>query len=210
MAETTATGAGTNEAPSNTQVPPIPAPSAPAQPTPPAAAPAAPAQPPPQPPAEAQTKPDAKAEVPETYAFKPPEGMTLDQAMVDQFTPVAKELKISQDGAQKLMDLYAGALKAQGDAWKATLTKWGEDAKADKEIGGQNLETSVRRANQVLQKYGSEDLRSAGEQFGWNHHPAFLRMLVGISKAMGEDVHENGTTTPPAKEKTVAERLYGS
>src|SRR5262245_60440079 len=51
----------------------------------------------------AQAKPGA----PEKYEFKAPEGVTLDTGLVNDFTPLAKELGMSQDAAQKVVDLYA-------------------------------------------------------------------------------------------------------
>ena len=44
-------------------------------------------------------------EVPEKYEFNMPEGRELDSEMVEKFTPVLKDLKISQEGAQKLAEL---------------------------------------------------------------------------------------------------------
>lgn len=197
--------------------PPAAAPAAPAPgtPPPPAAPPAAapPATPPPPaapPAAEVQTSQDAKAagEPPSYSDFKVPEGMTLDKAMVDQFTPIAKELNLNQDQAQKVVDLYAAAMKGQQDAWNKTLQGWLDQTKADKEIGGQNLESTLRLANGVLDKFGSKELREAGEKFGFSHNPDFVRFLSKIGKAMGEDTLVTGSTSTAEPAKSVAQKFY--
>ena len=41
---------------------------------------------------------------PESYAFNAPEGATLDEAVTGAFGEVAKELNLTQDGAQKVLD----------------------------------------------------------------------------------------------------------
>ena len=52
----------------------------------------------------------AAAAVPEKYEIKPPEGMQLDQAMMEKAAPLFKELKLSNEGAQKLANFYAATL----------------------------------------------------------------------------------------------------
>ena len=183
---------------------PTPTP-APTPPTPPAPAPT----PAPTPtPAPAPAPAPAPEPTPAAFTdFKMPDGMTLDKGLLDKFTPLAQGMKLNQDQAQQVVDLYAGALKAQQDAWGQTLQGWVDQAKADKEIGGQNLESSVRISNQVLDKFGP-NLRSVAEQYGLAHHPEFMRMLVNIGKAMGEDVLVRGGNPPTQEAKTTAQKFY--
>ncbi len=49
---------------------------------------------------------EAPAGPPETYEFTAPEGRELDPALLAEATPIFKELGLSQEGAQKLVDLY--------------------------------------------------------------------------------------------------------
>jgi len=54
--------------------------------------------------------------VPETYEeFKVPEGYTLDKAAIEKASPLFKELNLTQDQAQKLVDFYATEQKAAID-----------------------------------------------------------------------------------------------
>lgn len=43
---------------------------------------------------------------PEKYAFTAPEGQELDTSALAQFEPVARELNLTQEQAQKLVDVY--------------------------------------------------------------------------------------------------------
>lgn len=143
--------------------------------------------------AEVQTDEDAKAKegAPEAYEFKVPEGMTLDQKVVEEFTPLAKELGLSQENAQKMVDLYASQVQkfhqAQLDNWRNTLDEWASSVKADKEIGGENYDTSVRHARAAIQKFGGQELRDVLNASGMGANPELVRVFARIGKAMAED-----------------------
>ncbi len=72
--------------------------------------------------------PKEHAGPPEEYeSFKMPEGLIIDQTMLDKFLPIARELNLTQVQAQKLVDLYSEQVKL----WSAELMKerefWGKD-----------------------------------------------------------------------------------
>lgn len=56
---------------------------------------------------------EGEDKVPDKYEIKAPEGMELDAQMVEQFTPIFKELGLSQEKAQKLADAYSELTKAR-------------------------------------------------------------------------------------------------
>src|SRR3546814_5726483 len=66
-------------------------------------------------PAEGKDDTDPEG-APEAYeAFAVPDGMELDQAALDRFSPKFKELGLSQDKAQALVSLYAEHIQALGE-----------------------------------------------------------------------------------------------
>lgn len=98
-------------------------------------------------------KPAAKA--PAEYAeFTLPEGTTLDEQSATEFKGLAKELDLTQEQAQKLLDFDGGKIRAQVEApyklWAETQTKWQAEVKADPEIGGTKYESSIAAASQVF------------------------------------------------------------
>lgn len=148
-----------------------------------------------------QTKTDAKVNVPESYDLKAPEGMTLDEAAVVAITPVFKELNITNEAAQKLVEAQATIqqeqLVRQADAW---LTA----AKADKEVGGQAFDANSKIAQEAFAKFGTPELKTFLDQTGLGNHPELLRAFVRIGKAGQSDTHvpadgSGGKTTDPAK-----------
>lgn len=145
---------------------------------------------------EEPTKTEVKPEVPEKYEFKAPEGMTLDEAAVQAFEPVAKELGLSQDAAQKLVDLYAGQkaadAKALADSWAQQGKTWKSEISADKEFGGTNFSTTMNNANSVLAKFATKEEIQAIEAMGLGNYPPFVKALARAGKAMGEDTFVKG------------------
>lgn len=151
---------------------------------------------------------DGKAPgAPEKYDLKVPDGMTLDESALAEFDPVARELNLSNEQAQKLADIYSKRMtelaQRQQESWKETTAKWVDNVKADKEIGGQNLDTSVRHAQAALTKFGTPELKAQMDATGMGNHPELVRVFARIGKAMAEDTFvqssRDGVQSDPAK-----------
>lgn len=147
---------------------------------------------------------------PEDYEFKIPEGYEQDAELTDAFKPVAKELGLSQDQAQGLVEKFGPQMLAkigerQAAQWKDIQRTWANEFKNDPEYGGKNLEVSlghVARARDFL----GPDFTAAIKLTGGNNNPAILKALAKVGKALGED--EPGFGRPAAKAKTALETLY--
>ena len=163
-----------------------------------------------------QTGEDAKpkAEVPQKYEFKAPEGFELDTELVDQFSPLAKELGLSNEQAQKLVDMYGSRIasiqKGQVEAWHNQITGWATEVKADPEIGGKQLDQTIKAAKIALNKYGSDGLKAMMDPpseknpngLGLGNHPEVIRILARIGRSMAEDSgHVRKENTPEIVEK---------
>lgn len=156
---------------------------------------------------------DKKAnEVPEKYEdFKFPEGVTVDAAAVENFKTLAKELGLPQAKAQKLVDFQAAAVaKANADATEA-FNKLNESyvaaAKADKEFGGTDFEKNVGIANAALKQFGDAELTKTLDETGLGNHPAMIRLLWKMGKAIAEDkIATGGSGAAPPKD--TASKFY--
>lgn len=140
---------------------------------------------------------DAKAEVPETYEFKPPEGVTLDDVLITEFTPLAKELGLTQENAQKAVDFFASKVlprvEAQrAEAWGQTQADWAKAAQADKEVGGDAFAANVAIANKAIDRFGTPEFITALKETGAGNHPEFVRFCVRVGKAISEDTVSTG------------------
>jgi hypothetical protein len=151
--------------------------------------------------AKDSTKSDAL--VPEKYdAWTVPEGYELDAGLVDEASPIFKELGLTQEASQKLVDFYAKhALKSSDDAmkaWMETRSEWREDMKSDPVLGklvGKDgnfgpdspLVRTINRALDGLQNPKLvSDFKAAMNLTGGGDNPAFVQVLHALASKVTE------------------------
>lgn len=151
---------------------------------------------------------------PEKYEFKAPEGVKLDEGVIGEFETVAKELGLSQDAAQKLVEKIAPKMAertaaAQAEAFTAFRADLVNQVKTDKELGGEKLSENLAVAKKALDSLGTPALRTLLEQSGLGDHPEVIRMFYKAGKAISEDGFVPGGRQPSKGEQSAASRLYG-
>ncbi|HCM5064226.1 TPA: peptidase [Klebsiella pneumoniae] len=159
-------------------------------------------------------KPDDKEQkpegAPEKYEFKPAEGQELDTAALEQFEPIARELNLTNEQAQKLVDAYpkilAGVQQRQAEAWQAQTEEWAATVKADKEIGGDKLTANLGVAQRALDTFGTPELKEYLNGTGLGNHPELVKVFIKVGKAMSED---GMVTGKESGQRSAAEVLYG-
>ncbi|EBF8503653.1 peptidase [Salmonella enterica subsp. enterica] len=161
--------------------------------------------------AEKAEKDQKQEGAPEKYEFKPAEGQELDAAALEQFEPIARELNLTNEQAQKMVDLYGTKImpmvqQQQVEAWQKTTEQWAADVKADKEIGGDKLTGNLSAAQRALAQFGTPELKEYLEGTGLGNHPELVKAFVKIGKAMSEDGMVDGSNQG---QRSAAEVLYG-
>lgn len=165
----------------------------------------------------ADPKPEVKAEpapkAPETYSdWKLPDGYTLDPEAAAEVGPLFKELNLSQDQAQKLIDTYAKhSIKSSEDAMNAWLDKrkeWRDGLKTDEVLGklvgkdgnhGPDSPLSIT-INKALDGLGNPklvaDFKDTMDMTGAGDAPAFVRVLYALASKLTEGTtHVAGNPT---------------
>ena len=123
---------------------------------------------------------------------------------------------MSQSDAQKVIDLYTSKvmpafIKKQTDAFEQQKETWKTAVKADKEIGGDKFDVSVKDALRVLNTIGTPELKKVFDDYGLGNHPEFVRVFARMAKHFKEDTIETGDKGNKGVARTVeqvAERLY--
>ena len=158
----------------------------------------------------AKTDDTAKPQgAPDAYDFKAPEGQTFDEAIVKSYADVAKELDLPQDKAQKMLETMAPAIaKRQAEQFEATKTQWAEDAKVDKEFGGDKLQENLSVALKARDAFATPELRTLLDETGLGNHPEVIRFFYRAGKAISEDSFAAGRTGNAAPGD--ARRLYAA
>ncbi|EMO8770751.1 peptidase [Klebsiella variicola] len=158
-----------------------------------------------------KTEKEQKQEgAPEKYEFQAGEGVELDAEALKDFEPVARELNLTNEQAQKLVDAYpkilAGVQQRQADAWQAQTEEWAATVKADKDIGGDKLTANLGVAQRALDTFGTPALKEYLNGTGLGNHPELVKAFVKVGKAMSED---GVVTGKESGQRSAAEVLYG-
>jgi len=139
---------------------------------------------------------------PDTYAdFAMPEGMQLDETALAEATPLFKDLGLTQEQGQKVIDLYAKQVQAgsqtQTDNFNQLMNDWRTQAKSDGDIGGDKFDENVKIAQSAVAKYGTPELKQLLEYHGVGNHVEVIRFMVRIGRTLNEDVpgSTGGATT---------------
>jgi hypothetical protein len=142
-----------------------------------------------------------------------PEGFKLDETAMQPAVDLFKEARLSQDMAQKFLDLALGREKAAAEkgaqAYVDLQNKWVSEIKADPDIGGAKLQASLAAAARAIDRLAVPGLKDALNLTGAGNHPDVVRAFVRIGQLLSEDRFAPGR--PPAEApRSLAEQIYGT
>lgn len=140
-----------------------------------------------------EAKPDAVV-----YEFKAPEGMQLDKTALDEFTAVAKELKLAPEAAQKAVDVAVKMQQRQIEAHTKQVDAWAEEVSTGKTADGKDLPEHLRvpggdKLPETLatckkaMALGPPELKQLLNDSGFGNHPAIVKFMHTVGKALSED-----------------------
>lgn len=131
---------------------------------------------------------------PEAYEdFTLPEGMEMDTNALEVFAPAFKDLNLTQEQAQDMVDKYAAIRQAEHqqmvDYLQERDDKWVKALDTDKEFGGDKLPAMAAGVNTMLKTFDSDGelvqfLKETGQQ---NCAPLF-KMFARMHPHFSEDV----------------------
>jgi hypothetical protein len=140
---------------------------------------------------------------PEKYEdYKVPDGFTLDPEVKTKADTLFKDLGLTQEGAQKAVDLYreltTEAFQAPFKAYQDTVADWLKQAQDHPDLRGKlgpGQEVNVRIAkmlDSVPDQKLASDFREAMDITGVGNHPAFIRLMDHFAKQLTEGTHVAG------------------
>lgn len=142
--------------------------------------------------AEAGKEPEQSSEA--EFSFDAPEGFEVNPQDMDAFKAIAKEAKLSQPAAKKLMELAVQREAQKLEKHQETIQAWTDSVKADKEIGGDKLADTLAVAKKAVD-LGPPELKEFLNSSGLGNHPLFVRWAHTIGKALSEDAIVKGEAT---------------
>lgn len=175
----------------------------------------------------AENKMENEIKAPETYDFKSielPEGIQFDNELASKFEPVARELNLTQEDANKLVNMLVEHQKEQLGNQKeiiaqfkkqeleATKIEYQRLLETDNEISGKGKEqydAYLNLADKGYSAFASDELQSVISQYGLDYHPAVIKHFYRLGKMCGQDNIQN-PQTPAGEKQSAAEILYGN
>lgn len=149
-----------------------------------------------------------ETQVPEAYELKAPDGMELDQTAVTEFSAIAKDLKLSNEQAQKLTDIAVAMEQRRAEAHAKTVQGWEADSKADKEFGGDAFGENLATAKKAIDTFGSPELKGLLDATGMGSHPEVLRTFIKVGKAISEGKFVASGARTATAPTSIAKALY--
>ena len=153
-----------------------------------------------------------KIGAPEAYEFKAAEGQTFDPEFVKGYSEVARELNLTQEAAQTMIDKVGPVLAQQQQAQISRVrSEWAEASKVDAEFGGAEFNENLAVAKQSIDKFATPEFKQMLDDTGLGNHPEWIRYCYRVSKAFSPDDFEGGHKeggAAPNDFNSMASRLY--
>jgi len=163
---------------------------------------------------EGEGTPDPSDIVPEDgkYALTMPEGVEVDQELLDALSPEFKELGLTTKQAQALADKFIASQQAKVEGAQAkfaeTVSNWVDQAKKDPEIGGAKWDGTVKNASGVVSRFGTPELKEFLNTSGAGNHPELIRFMAKVGAMIGEDNPAISENPGRVQTKDTASILY--
>ncbi|HTR86976.1 MAG TPA: hypothetical protein VMI56_21020 [Reyranella sp.] len=145
-------------------------------------------------------------------SFKLPEGAAIDPEQLASATELFRASALSQEQAQKFIDLAVSRDQAAAQkgaaAFEELQNQWVQQAKADPEIGGNRFGASLASASRAIDRLGVPGLREALNLTGAGNHPAVVKAFVRLGQMVSEDRFLPGKDAAPAAPRSPAEVIY--
>jgi len=162
-------------------------------------------------------KDEAGDDAPAEFKLTAPEGMEDFQGDMDTFSseatdwmkenPKATPAEALSWAANRQANLISTQSSEVAEAFTKQIDSWEGEAKADKDIGGDNFDANLGIAKKAIDTFGDESLKAILNESGLGSHPAVIKFAVNAGKALS-DAPVIKTNDGTAK-KTLAQSLYG-
>lgn len=125
------------------------------------------------------------------YTLAMPEGVEVDQPLLDAITPTLIAKGFTGKEAQALVDEFikvqTDRIGKQGENWATTISGWVDTAKADKDIGGDKWDATVASATRATNALGTPALKEYLNASGGGNHPELIRFMAKVGAMIKED-----------------------
>ena len=151
------------------------------------------------------------------------QGYEIDKDAIAKALPIFKELGLNQEGAQKLVDMYAQVSAA---AAQAPMDFYAEMNKEWREEGAKRFGKAIEPGGAIVTEFAQaidgflppslgKQFRAALDLTGVGNHPDFIEGFRVFAKALASGTHVSGKNASPLGQKapgdgpkSIAEAMY--
>lgn len=136
---------------------------------------------------------DAQKEAePEDYSFEPTDDFQVPKENLDSFAKACKDAKLTKAQAEALLGWHksfaSDVSKLQAQQQEQQVKAWQTEILQDTEFGGQQWKATVADSRKALAAFDSDgSLRKLLREAHVDYHPAVVRCIARVGRAMGED-----------------------
>ena len=128
------------------------------------------------------------ASAPEEYGtFELPDNFDMNDETLGEYHTFAKENGLTQEQAQRGVDMVAQMKQAEMTQWVDQQKSWVDDAKKDAEYGGDKFEENIAVAVKARDSFGTPEFNEMLDSSGLGNHPEMIRFLNRVGKQISED-----------------------
>jgi hypothetical protein len=137
---------------------------------------------------EEEKKEEPKPKAPEKYEFKMPEGVKLNAPAIEKATAKFKELDLTQEQAQSIVDIQTEMVLEQTKEYQALFEKQKNDWKTQtiKELGA-NYKEELAYGAKFRDQFLSPETVTFLDENGLLNHPTIVKDFIKAGKMIAED-----------------------
>lgn len=160
-----------------------------------------------------ETDENAETEIVTAENLQFPDGTVIDEEVQEGFLKIINDKDMSpKDRAQSIINLQQNMIVKAQEAHQAVIDKWGEDAKVDKVIAGDDgtkFDENIALSRKGLDALKIDGLSELLVDSGYGNHPTIVRMFMKIGQWVSEDSFINGSSqVTKESKKTHNQILY--
>ena len=155
----------------------------------------------------------------EAFTIDVPEGAEAFEEAISSFStdmdtwlkdnPNATAQEALQEAAARQLRTVNEQAEAATQQFEQQVSEWGDTARSDKEIGGEQFDANVAIALEARDKFGTPEMTQVLNDSGLGNHPEIIRFFYRVGKGLAEPGLETGADRP-APSRNLANSLYGN
>lgn len=152
----------------------------------------------------------AESPVASPYALNIPEQLrdSIPQEQWEEFTDFAHNAGLNNDQAQAALDFKIRLENEAAASQHQQVAQWEHSVRADPELGGKHLDTTIATATRAMQHYDPQgNIAQLLSASGHGSNPEVVRFLYKVGASLGED-RVPFTRSPGSSEASLGERMY--